>query len=113
MKLKNILYGVSAIALMGLTSCNDFLDKIPDTRVELEKVNQLSMLLVTSYPTANYGLVCDFSSDNVDDNNAPDANGNRYNLTPYDKGDEESFSCRPEGVLGIQAAQLCFQLFER
>lgn len=92
MKLKNILYGVSAIALMGLTSCNDFLDKIPDTRVELEKVNQLSMLLVTSYPTANYGLVCDFSSDNVDDNNAPDANGNRYNLTPYDKGDEELYT---------------------
>lgn len=92
MKLKNILYGVSAIALMGLTSCDDFLDKIPDTRVELETVEQLSMLLVTSYPTANYGLVCDFSSDNVDDNNSPDANGNRYNLTPYDKGDEELYT---------------------
>ena len=89
MKLKNILLGLSAV--VALTSCNDFLDKIPDTRVELEQVDQLKMLLVTSYPQANYALVGEFTSDNVDDNNSPDANGVRYNLTPYDKGDEELF----------------------
>lgn len=89
MKLKNIFIGLSAV--VALTSCNDFLDKIPDTRVELEKVEQLKMLLVTSYPQTNYALVCEFSSDNVDDNNSPDKNGNRYNLTPYDKGDEELY----------------------
>ena len=89
MKLKNILLGLSAVA--ALTSCNDFLDKIPDTRVELEQVNQLKMLLVTSYPQGSYALVGEFTSDNVEDNNTPDANGNRYNLTPYEKGDEELF----------------------
>lgn len=89
MKLKNILLGLSAV--VALTSCNDFLDKIPDTRVELEQVDQLKMLLVTSYPQSNYALVGEFTSDNVDDNNSPDANGTRYNLTPYDKGDEELF----------------------
>lgn len=89
MKLKNILLGLSTV--VALTSCNDFLDKIPDTRVELEQVNQLKMLLVTSYPQASYALVGEFTSDNVEDNNTPDANGNRYNLTPYEKGDEELF----------------------
>lgn len=92
MKLKNILYGLSAVAVVSLTSCDDFLDKIPDTRVELEKTEQLSMLLVTSYPSANYALTCELSSDNYEDNNSPDENGTRYNLTPYDKGDDEIFA---------------------
>ncbi|MBQ9077804.1 MAG: RagB/SusD family nutrient uptake outer membrane protein [Muribaculaceae bacterium] len=92
MKLKNILYGLSAVALVSLSSCDDFLDKIPDTRVNLESPSQLSMLLVTSYPSANYALVCGLSSDNYEDNNSPDKDGNRYNLTAYNKGDDELFA---------------------
>ena len=34
------------MALVELTSCNDFLDKVPDTRVELKTTEQLRMLLV-------------------------------------------------------------------
>lgn len=92
MKLKNIIYGLSAVALVTMSSCDDFLDKIPDTRVNLESPSQLSQLLVTSYPSANYALVCGLSSDNYEDNNSPDDNGNRYNLTAYEKGDDELFA---------------------
>lgn len=92
MKLKNIIYGLSAVALVSLSSCDDFLDKIPDTRVNLEAPEQLRQLLVTSYPSANYALVCELSSDNYEDNNSPDENGIRYNLTAYEKGDDELFA---------------------
>lgn len=92
MKLKNILYGLSALAVVSLSSCDDFLDKIPDTRVNLESSEQLRMLLVTSYPSMNYALIGELSSDNYEDNNSPDSNNNRYNLTSYDKGDDELFA---------------------
>ena len=36
-----------AVALVGLSSCKDFLDKVPDTRVYLVNLDQLQQLLVT------------------------------------------------------------------
>ncbi len=93
MKLKNIIYGLSAVALVTMSSCDDFLDKIPDTRVNLESPEQLRQLLVTSYPNMNYAPTCELSTDNYEDNNTPDnANGTRYNLTSFDKGDDELFA---------------------
>ena len=38
-----------AVALIGLSSCKDFLDKVPDTRVYLVNLDQLQKLLVTGY----------------------------------------------------------------
>ena len=60
-----------AVALIGLSSCKDFLDTVPDTRVYLVNLDQLSELLVSGYMDSNYALVGELSSDNVIDNNSP------------------------------------------
>lgn len=92
MKKRNIIYAVSVAALVGLSSCgSDFLDTPTDSRVELDTTDKLRMLLVSSYPKQNYGWPCEIMSDNMEDNNAPDADGLRYNLQPYNRGDEEMF----------------------
>lgn len=79
-------------AALGLTSCgSDFLGTPTDSRVELDSTDKLRMLLVSSYPMQNYAWPCELMSDNMEDNNAPDDDGLRYNLSPYDRGDDEMF----------------------
>ncbi|MBR5101756.1 MAG: RagB/SusD family nutrient uptake outer membrane protein, partial [Muribaculaceae bacterium] len=79
-------------ALLSLTSCNDFLDKVPDTRVDLTSVEQLRELLVDGYMFYNIAVVGELSSDNVIDNNSPSDKGVRYNLSAYDVADDEIFA---------------------
>jgi hypothetical protein len=93
--------GLSILALaLGLTSCSDsFLDKTPDERVELTNVSDVVKLLGTAYSTANYGWICEISSDNIIDINAPymatQNNGDelevRFNLTSYNRMDDEAY----------------------
>jgi SusD family. len=52
----------------GLFSCDAFLDVMPDNRTQLDNPQKIKDLLVTSYPTSNYSLLCEFSSDNILDN---------------------------------------------
>lgn len=92
MKTSKVIYTLSAALLMGLSSCgSDFLDTPTDSRVELDSPEKLRLLLVTSYPQMNYAWPCEIMSDNIEDNNAPDEDGLRYNLGVYDRGDEEMF----------------------
>lgn len=92
MKTRNIFYTLALAAVAGLSSCgSDFLDTPTDSRVELDSTEKLRMLLVSSYPQYNYAWPCELMSDNMEDNNAPDADGLRYNLSPYDRGDDEMF----------------------
>lgn len=92
MKTSKLIYTLSAAILMGLSSCgSDFLDTPTDSRVELDSPEKLRLLLVTSYPQMNYAWPCEIMSDNIEDNNAPDVDGLRYNLGVYDRGDEEMF----------------------
>lgn len=85
-----------AVALVGLSSCMDFLDKVPDTRVYLVNLDQLQQLLVTGYMDSNYALVGELSSDNVIDNNSPSSmkgsEGVRYHLSYYDQFDEQVYA---------------------
>lgn len=90
--MKKFIYTLALGAALGLTSCgSDFLGTPTDSRVELDSTEKLRMLLVSSYPQNNYGWPCEIMSDNIEDNNAPDADGLRYNLAPYNRGDEEMF----------------------
>lgn len=92
MKTSKFIYSLSIAAVLGLSSCgSDFLDTPTDSRVELDTTEKLRMLLVSSYPQNNYGWPCEIMSDNIEDNNSPDADGLRYNLQPYNRGDEEMF----------------------
>ena len=95
---------LSILALsMSFASCSDFLDKTPDERVELVKVDDVVMLLGTAYSDANYGWMCEISSDNIIDINAPfmatQSGGNeievRFNLTSYDLMDDEAYQFKP------------------
>ena len=91
MKLKYIALSLASIALLPLSSCGDFLEKVPDTRVELETVEQLRELLNNGYTRYNYSTPCELSTDNVIDNNAPDPDGVRFNLASYAATDDQAF----------------------
>lgn len=92
MKTKHIIYALSLSAMIGLTGCgSDFLSTPTDSRVEIDTTEKMRMLLVSCYPQSNYAWPCEIMSDNMEDNNSPDVNGLRYNLGPYDRGDEEMF----------------------
>ena len=81
-----------AVALVGLSSCKDFLETVPDTRVYLVNLDQLQQLLITGYMESNYALVGELSSDNVIDNNSPSDKGVRYHLSSYDLSDEQVYA---------------------
>ena len=91
MKLRYKILSI-AVALLGLCSCNDFLETVPDTRVYLVNLDQLEQLLVTGYTQANYALVGEMSSDNVCDNNSPSDDGMRYHLSSYSQFDEQVYA---------------------
>ena len=102
MKTKYLKYLTCSLGVaFALSSCSDsFLDKEPDERVELKTEEQVVAFLVSGYSSGNYGWICELSSDNVIDNNAPHAPTQSdsekeeiyYNLPYYDRGDEEMFA---------------------
>lgn len=90
MKLKYIALCAGLVSL-AFTSCNDFLDTVPDTRVKLTTVESCRKLMMDAYTSTNYAIPCEFSSDNVVDNNAPSPSGMSYNLNYYEQTDEELY----------------------
>lgn len=92
MKIKSLLYMAVAAAAVSLPSCNDFLDKLPDNRVDPSTPDQLLLMLVDGYSTGNYAKYCELSGDNIIDNNSPDENGVRYNLEADNVIDDEMFA---------------------
>lgn len=91
------------LAAFALSSCSDFLDTEPDQRVDIDTEDKVTKLLVSAYPTANYALLTEFSSDNIIDNNAPhqeagpDKKGGTfyYNRPSYSRIDDEIFAFEP------------------
>lgn len=90
---------LSAVALT-MVSCGDgFLDQDPDERVTIENEDQVLSFLATGYADANYGWICEISSDNMIDNNSPhlpakenvDQVEGYYNLSSYERMDDELF----------------------
>lgn len=91
--------GLSIIALgMGLASCDDFLDKLPDNRTDIDSKEKAVTLLVSAYPDHDYMLLTEYSSDNVDDYGARNPNTDRFldqvyawqDITESDNEDTES-----------------------
>lgn len=68
--MKNKIYKLFAMSLgvLALASCDDYLDKLPDDRAELDTEKKITQLLVSAYPTCNNALLSEYMSDNVDDN---------------------------------------------
>lgn len=60
--------GLSIIALsLGLTSCNSYLDKLPDNRMELSTPEDIKNLMVSAYPTTYPAYLLEMYSDNADE----------------------------------------------
>lgn len=56
-----------AIMSFGMTSCDDFLDTMPDNRATIDSEEKIQSLLVGAYPDHDHIYVAELSSDNVDD----------------------------------------------
>lgn len=79
MKKKNIIYlSVLASAAFTLSSCNDFLDEMPDNRAEVDTELKIQKVLVSAYPGHDYILVNELMCDNVDRYMANNPNTTRY-----------------------------------
>ncbi len=65
MKAKYLFLGLAALSL---ASCDDYLDKLPDDRAELNTEEKITLLLTSAYPTHNTMLLAEISSDNVGNN---------------------------------------------
>lgn len=63
--------------MAGLSSCDKYLDVMPDNRAELNNETKIDKLLVSAYPEQAYLSSAEFSSDNVDDYGASNPNNER------------------------------------
>lgn len=60
--------GLAFVALgMTLTSCDDYLDKLPDNRMELKTPEEITDLMVSAYADHHPAYILEMASDNADD----------------------------------------------
>lgn len=79
--MRKILLYTTVALLFTTTGCKKFLDKNPDNRASLNSPEQVSQLLGTAYPQANYMAFCESISDNVADKGA--GVQDRTNIDPF------------------------------
>lgn len=67
MKINKLYIGVAFLATtLGFSSCDDFLDELPDNRMELSDQQDITDLLVSAYATTNPAWLFERYSDNSD-----------------------------------------------
>ncbi|MCR5314053.1 MAG: RagB/SusD family nutrient uptake outer membrane protein [Bacteroidaceae bacterium] len=76
MTIKKINISLVAALALTMTSCNSFLDKLPDDRAEVNSVEKIKNLLISAYPDHSTAFLMEYSSDNVTDN------GDNYTAQP-------------------------------
>lgn len=67
MKKINLFYTI-ALGALALTSCDDYLDKMPDNRASIDTEEKVTKILVSAYATHNSNLMLEMASDNARDN---------------------------------------------
>ena len=98
---KNII-GVIALVAFAMVGC-DFLDKEPDLRADINTKEKVQLLLVSAYTYANSAAICEYSSDQVIDNNVPDPKTGQANaVVPLDEMYNEIFAWKPVKSSGSQ-----------
>ena len=60
-------YYLLLLFLVAATSCNDYLNEMPDNRAEIDSEEKVSNLLVSAYPENAFIMATELASDNVDD----------------------------------------------
>ncbi|MGB3063935.1 RagB/SusD family nutrient uptake outer membrane protein [Sphingobacterium thalpophilum] len=77
-KSRKIYTTIALLCGIGLSSCNKFLDEMPDNRAKLDNETKIDKLLVSAYPEIAYLVSAELSSDNVDDYGATNPNSERF-----------------------------------
>ncbi len=101
MKIKNLIYSAAAVSMVAFTfsSCDKYLDTMPDNRTEINSETKIEELLVSAYPSNDYLLVSEMMSDNVDDYGTDNPNTDKFadqvyawqDVTESDNESPESF----------------------
>lgn len=65
---KLIICGMVLMTSLAFTSCDSFLDTLPDNRAEVNNETKITNLLVSAYPQSYPVVLWEMSSDNVMDN---------------------------------------------
>ena len=109
---KKIITILTLTALV-LSSCG-FLDKEPDNRTEVKTLAQAKKLLSSAYSSADFAWICEFSSDNIVDNNSEDGSWTRYNLG-VGKGvcENEAFAWEPVVSISSNDGDAPVSIWER
>ena len=69
MRTKNLLLPFLAIVIAcNISSCDDFLDTMPDKRTDIDNPAKVRDLLLAAYPTLHPTLMFEFMSDDYEDN---------------------------------------------
>lgn len=67
--MKSIYHALCLLLILWITaSCDDFLDKMPDKRAEVDNNQKISELLVSAYPNVDPMMIYEHRTDNVMDN---------------------------------------------
>ena len=100
--MKKNIFAVIALLALATTACN-FLDHEPDMRATINTKEKVQLLLVSAYTQANSAPICEYSSDQVVDNNVPDPKTGQSNATtPLDEMYNEIFAWKPVKSSGSQ-----------
>lgn len=98
MKNKNIFISTLALAF-ALTSCNEWLDVMPDNRAEVDTEEKVIKLLASAYPDKTYAVVAEYASDNMDDYGEDNPYTDRFSEQMYYWEDvTESDNDDPQGI---------------
>jgi hypothetical protein len=79
--MQKILSYTAFVLLFTTAGCKKFLEKNPDNRASINTPEQVSQLLGTAYPQANYMAFCESISDNVTDKGS--GGQDKTNIDPY------------------------------
>ena len=100
--MKKNIFIIVALVAVALTGC-DFLDQEPDMRASIDTKKKVQLLLVSAYTQANSAPICEYSSDQVIDNNVPDPKTGQANaVNPLDEMYNEIFAWKPVKSSGAQ-----------
>ncbi len=77
------IYYILLLLVVGLTSCDDFLGKMPDDRTVIDTPEKIGELLTYAYPNQNHQMFCYAMSDNATEKKSS-ARKNDINKDAYD-----------------------------
>ncbi len=70
MKKRNVIYLLFGLLSLSLSSCDEYLDDLPDDRASIDTEEKITSFITSAYGTRNPAYICEYSSDNYTFNGA-------------------------------------------